>query len=771
MKFLFRPLVGLLLLFGLMLAGWGATYNSLVTDTFGRANTAVNPSTGTSTSVIGNNWIARDGRFLHIDTQQCVAVAFAGTGYRPAQEALSVNSKAEYIIPANGLAAGSLCYFSSRYSAGADEYFCVQLDRDNNRISIWKKVSTLRSKIGSNVTIVYNAAHEFKVTVETTGTTSVVTTATVQDLTSLTSWSTNFTEASPPATLQVAGVSAFILDPACAIRSAVTYYDNASGMTPSARSIPMGGSDTQITLTGTSTSFTGSPFTLIQENGAISEIATQVVDSSTSARVTVRPGATTGGILLQDSVSGATAYISVDVLSLTVSPSTIAQNSTGNVITVSGSGTNLPVSGSPFSLSGGTGASITSQTVTTPGNASVTINAGSSRGPLTLTDTTDGISTYIGVTGALDLADSHIFWTGSWDRSVSGKAQTSNAGDYIKIRMSGASTLSITLDVSTLVSSGITTYPVVAWTVDGGPFQYNTLTSGTTSFSLFSSLNPGQNHDVQIWLESIGAGVSKWGTGSVLPLNCLIVSGFTSDGDFVAPVLKPNRIAILGDSRTQGNILYPTEGGAKFASHLRSWIPAFISQWDAEYSTIGWSGQGWTTNGQDGIPAFNSGGSQTWKRLNSKNARSWTLSDGSTYSDVLINMGTNDDLHGGTNDGVQAALADMLPQIRALAPGARIWVLVPFGQKMRIGISAAYHAYQAAYLDNGCYLLDPPARPGMNALAATMDSGDGIHPNTAEGAREAAWLASEMRRQLMNRQMPPRSGGLLEIMNNYAFAH
>ena len=73
--------------------------------------------------------------------------------------------------------------------------------------------------------------------------------------------------------------------------------------------------------------------------------------------------------------------------SFTVNPAQLAVSSTANIITLVGTGTTW--SGTPFTISGGTGASITAQTVTDNTHASITVSAGSATGTLTVSDGTN----------------------------------------------------------------------------------------------------------------------------------------------------------------------------------------------------------------------------------------------------------------------------------------------------------------------------------------------------------------------------------------------
>ena len=85
-------------------------------------------------------------------------------------------------------------------------------------------------------------------------------------------------------------------------------------------------------------------------------------------------------------------------------PLTITQNTTGNSITLIGTkhfvGPGTP--GNPtFTMSGGTGGSRTSQTITSTTQATIMVNAGSALGTLTITDPSTGRTTNISVTAPL----------------------------------------------------------------------------------------------------------------------------------------------------------------------------------------------------------------------------------------------------------------------------------------------------------------------------------------------------------------------------------
>ncbi len=94
------------------------------------------------------------------------------------------------------------------------------------------------------------------------------------------------------------------------------------------------------------------------------------------------------------------AAINSDLSSISASPTSITQNTSGTISLV---GVNTAwTAGTPgtptFILSGGTGASISAQTIVDTTHATLTINAGSTPGTLTITDPTGGATTTVTVT-------------------------------------------------------------------------------------------------------------------------------------------------------------------------------------------------------------------------------------------------------------------------------------------------------------------------------------------------------------------------------------
>lgn len=147
----------------------------------------------------------------------------------------------------------------------------------------------------------------------------------------------------------------------------------------------------------------------------------------------------------------------------TPSPTSIGISTTGNVISLTGAGTTW--TGSPFTLHGGCGASITAQSVSSTTAASVTLTAGTCAGNLYITDggTTEAIVT---VMKALTLGQPFV---------VNG-----TTGNVIALTGFGTSWTSGTPGSPMFALSGCPTASITAQTVTSATAATITVTAGTT---------------------------------------------------------------------------------------------------------------------------------------------------------------------------------------------------------------------------------------------------------------------------------------------------
>ena len=110
---------------------------------------------------------------------------------------------------------------------------------------------------------------------------------------------------------------------------------------------------------------------------------------------------------------------------------------------------------------------------------------------------------------------------------------------------------------------------------------------------------------------------------------------------------------------------------------------------------------------------------------------------------ITINYGTNEALSHSDPGDTQASITRSLAALRRAAPGAAIFLIVPFGQYDADLLQAGFRAYRAAHpADSQVFLID--LGPSVaNALSAGGYWG-GLHPNMRGHAVFAARILAAM---------------------------
>jgi hypothetical protein len=166
-------------------------------------------------------------------------------------------------------------------------------------------------------------------------------------------------------------------------------------MTVTPGTIPSGhAGNITLTLSGTGTAWTGSTVFNLAGVANVTKVS-QNVASATSATIVVTTGAGTGTLAIQESVTGTSAStMTVAAATLSPTPGSGALNSVQTVTLTGGytMWTHESAAGL-FTLSGGTGASIGTPSVTADGTATVPVTTGTASGTLTITDTSTGATT------------------------------------------------------------------------------------------------------------------------------------------------------------------------------------------------------------------------------------------------------------------------------------------------------------------------------------------------------------------------------------------
>lgn len=500
--------------------------------------------------------------------------------------------------------------------------------------------------------------------------------------------------------------SCTLSDAADAVTATLTINASAT-LSVSPTSVTASTTGNTLTLTGTSTSWSagtpGSP-TFTASGGTITA---QSVSSTTAATLTYTAPGSAGTVTLTDPSTSATATLTINAagatdFTFTPSSQTTADGvATGNFTitpnaTPSSSTTisfSASVGGGTFTPSSLTFTTATAQTFTyTP--------AGSAATPITLTATASGgfsasHTATVNTTSTIAVNDGNWFWSPyGWDVSGSTSALSQDFGAYFKVGFTGTQ-VQVTFDVSALTGASVASgnYPYVRWSIDNGAFATYQLTSSTTTHTLATGLASGTHQLVMVYYGAAGISLDFWTT----PVMQVKIDGLVVDGGAAsaAPTLRTKRCLFYGDSITQGQWSLGSSGATPPHDATLSHTAGVAAALGCEYGNIGYGGTGWTTTASNVPPIFTAGNdtNSSWDKYFAGTSRlvSGALSPAPDY--VFVNEGTND---GGASDAtVETEIEGFLPALRTAAPGAWIFLEVPFNGQKRTALTVAYGAYEA----------------------------------------------------------------------------
>ncbi|MDR3688232.1 MAG: hypothetical protein P4L46_02550 [Fimbriimonas sp.] len=317
-------------------------------------------------------------------------------------------------------------------------------------------------------------------------------------------------------------------------------------------------------------------------------------------------------------------------------------------------------------------------------------------------------------------------------------AQTANPGAYLKVGFTGTE-IAVKVDVTPLSAAKVSAghYPVVRFSIDGGPAKTVQLRSDMTSIPCAAGLPPGTHN---LLLEYVAGYVflDFW-----TPVNVLRVTGFTLGQGAVLTQpsgrIAPFRLSalFLGDSITNGD-----DDIATFARGITNEVdtqdatvgyPAIVSAGiGAEYGVVAYGGASWDGTAADG---HTPGIMDFFGKLDSVHSRLVAGKLSPTPDEIYLNMGENS---GPSGDDV----TKLLTAIRAAAsPKTKIFVIVPFSGRSRASLSSGVAAYRSVVPgDAHTFLLDLGNNPYLTDAGPTMLSVDGQHPLATLHAMLAAHL-------------------------------
>lgn len=302
-----------LLLFTVQSAG---AWSVVVSDNFSRANT--------SPGTVGNSWTDTSGSTFSISSNTLLGSTSNTAGFtsiyltRPIGETL-IDSRITSTFTLNAATSANVG-LGLRKLAGANGYYLGVFGvgaggGSIGGLAIYKVVAGSATSLyaGSNIPPVngHNYTFDFSVT----GTSPTTITGTITDNTTSTVVATQ-TITDSEATLQTTGVQLVTIWTQSGTTSVnysnVTTYANVAGsISLSPSSVVANTSGNVITVTGTATAFSGSPFTTT--GGIGSYQSAQSVSSGTSGTVTINPGlAGQGNLTVTDAGGGGNATLTIN---------------------------------------------------------------------------------------------------------------------------------------------------------------------------------------------------------------------------------------------------------------------------------------------------------------------------------------------------------------------------------------------------------------------------------------------------------------------------
>jgi len=254
-----------------------------------------------------------------------------------------------------------------------------------------------------------------------------------------------------------------------------------------------------------------------------------------------------------------------------------------------------------------------------------------------------------------------------------------NPGSYNKLGFSGTA-ITLMLPVSGVTGES----RVIRWRVDGGAWEDYRMGNLETSIGLASGLSAG-THSLELWYNGHDPNQSIWVAS---PPMGLVVSGYLIDPSAAssAPTLLTNRAIYYGDSTAYGISSAGTGDNADPTQHdAQAGSPAsyLMGLLNTEIAVVGLGSQGYGKAGLAGVPRVYDPGDPTagsWDLVHPTRSRLSGGAYASAVDRVFVTHGTADYTNAGgtsTAQRMEDSIAAFLPAIRAAAPAATIYVVIP----------------------------------------------------------------------------------------------
>lgn len=472
-------------------------------------------------------------------------------------------------------------------------------------------------------------------------------------------------------------------------------------------------------------------------------ITFQAGSAGQTLEVTVTRGATTNAASCNVSISGAALHEAADVVVVPDAPTSVTATAGTNSASVTGT---APADNGGGAITGYRATSSPGGVTGTSATLPVTVSGLTAGQAYTFTLAAQNTAGYgaestpsnsITPTAApqpvqVGRNDPAVFWSPyNWDDYGAYK-QSNNTGAYAKLNFTGAS-VAVNLDVSNLSGLSAGNYPIIRTVIDGHVFADTQLASGMTSITR-SGLSAG-SHTLEVYyVAPPGGSPDRW-TGSPI-ISAIRLTGFTlgAGASASAPALRGKRMAYYGDSITEGYLATGVNSPGTVSSHSSQLtaLPHIAAALGAEYGAVAYGGQGYAQGGGGNVPALNS----AWNLFSAGRSRLVGGLFDPQPDYVFVE-------HGANGSTPQANVQTTISNLRAAAPNARIFIMVPAGGFGRSAITAAV----AASGDAKVHVIDlgTSYEPGINNSGGNnLWAVDGLHRNYLSNARVAAGYTAKI---------------------------
>jgi hypothetical protein len=290
-------------------------------------------------------------------------------------------------------------------------------------------------------------------------------------------------------------------------------------------------------------------------------------------------------------------------------------------------------------------------------------------------------------------------------------------GASLKAGFRNTQQVSLEVNSDHMATSVTSRFPIISWSVNGGPAQTHQLKPDEQSVVLASGV---QDPVIDLYLKGFSPFENRYSGDA--PVNSIKITGFAVDrGGAAASVSMPEKIWLnIGDSIMSGDAAAYAEGQGRPANDLWAasddgrasygWLLA--AHYGFREARLAYGGYNWA-GGMAGIPALTT-------LIDQKTSTLSRLQDGflSPSPDVvLINLGEN-----GIPDEIDVAITLMKIRCRVDA-AATLIVMIPVSGNGETEITGAFDAYVANTGDANAHLV--------NLGEIEFATAEGQHPTAA----------------------------------------